>query len=385
MAGCSQPSSASTWPSPPSTRIPCFSTATIASPTIRTIRSSTRRSCGGMRPPFRSPRRGGARRISIRSQGRRRVHRESRRDQRVRQPGLLADGGNALAAYNLSFFLSWPLSAFTAYLLAFVLTRRHDAAFLAGLSYGFTPVPDRRARAPPDARRRTGFRSCLVALHRFLETRRGGWLVLFAAAWVLQALANGYFIFFGAVLVGLWVLYFCSTQETWRDRAGDCRDVRTGERAAACRSCWRYHMVHQQYGLRRIDVRGRCGSARRSAAWFEVSSFVWLWSKVLPDSKDDPVPRRHGPDPGARRAVAQPLVEARAGARIPIVQWVMTGLALVTAVSVASILTTTRYRAVAAGLAGDDAYARADSTERCGWRSSPACRCFSCGRGPRDR
>ena len=57
---------------------------------------------------------------------------------------------------------------------------------------------------------------CLVALHRFVETRRGRWLALFAAAWILQALANGYFIFFGAVLIGLWVLYFCSTRETWR-------------------------------------------------------------------------------------------------------------------------------------------------------------------------
>ena len=226
-------------------------------------------------------------------------------------------GGNALAAYNLSFFLSWPLSAFTAYLLAFVLTRRHDAAFLAGLSYGFTPY---RTAELGHLQMLSSFwiPLCLVALHRFLETRRGGWLVLFAAAWVLQALANGYFIFFGAVLVGLWVLYFCSTQETWR----------TVPAIAATCVLANVPLVpvllevpHGASGVRPAahDVRG---PVVQLAGQRVVRGVVVRLALVQGASgfEGRPVPRRHGPDPGARRGVAQPVVEARGARAIPIVQ-----------------------------------------------------------------
>ena len=68
-------------------------------------------------------------------------------------------GGNALAAYNLSFFLTWPLSAFTAYLLAFVA----DAP--ARRRVPRRPVVRIHARTGPPSSgtcrccRRSGFRS----------------------------------------------------------------------------------------------------------------------------------------------------------------------------------------------------------------------------------
>jgi len=40
--------------------------------------------------------------------------------------------GNPLTTYNLVFFLTWPLSAFTAFLFVRFITRRDDAAILAG-------------------------------------------------------------------------------------------------------------------------------------------------------------------------------------------------------------------------------------------------------------
>lgn len=42
-------------------------------------------------------------------------------------------------AYNLSLLLTFPLSAFGMYLLAYRWTRRRDAAFIAGLIFGFAP------------------------------------------------------------------------------------------------------------------------------------------------------------------------------------------------------------------------------------------------------
>src|SRR4029453_10307892 len=46
---------------------------------------------------------------------------------------------NPLGAYNLSLFLTCPLSAFAVFLLVRFVTGRSDAAFVAGLAYGFTP------------------------------------------------------------------------------------------------------------------------------------------------------------------------------------------------------------------------------------------------------
>src|SRR5215471_6075664 len=47
--------------------------------------------------------------------------------------------GDTLLAYNVVFFLSWVLSAWTVYLLVVALTRRPMAAFLAGLAFAFNP------------------------------------------------------------------------------------------------------------------------------------------------------------------------------------------------------------------------------------------------------
>jgi len=246
-------------------------------------------------------------------------------------------GGNALAAYNLSFFLTWPLSAFTAYLLAFVLTRRHDAAFLAGLSFGFTPY---RTAELGHLQMLSSFwiPLCLVALHRFLETRRGGWLVLFAAAWVLQALANGYFIFFGAVLIGLWIVYFCSTRDTWRAVPAIAVTCVLAN-LALVPVMLKYHTVHEEYGLRRIMSEVLWFSAPVSA-WFEVSSVVWFWPTFLDDSKDDLFP-------GITAVLLVLVAVWCSGWRKPSLRetsrssrWAIAGLALGTALSVVSITTT---------------------------------------------
>lgn len=47
--------------------------------------------------------------------------------------------GNPLLAYNVAFFLSFPLCALSAYFLTYSISRRHDCAFIAGLAFGFAP------------------------------------------------------------------------------------------------------------------------------------------------------------------------------------------------------------------------------------------------------
>ena len=48
-------------------------------------------------------------------------------------------GLNAVTAANLTLLAMFPLSALAAHWLGFAVTRRHDAAILCGLAYGFCP------------------------------------------------------------------------------------------------------------------------------------------------------------------------------------------------------------------------------------------------------
>lgn len=114
---------------------------------------------------------------------------------------------NPVAAYNVAFILSFPLCGLAAYGLAWELTRRQDAALLAGLAFAFAPY-------------RMGQLShlqvlsyywapvALIGLHRYLRTRDWRWLILFGSAWLMQALTNGYALFHLSVLVALWIVWF---------------------------------------------------------------------------------------------------------------------------------------------------------------------------------
>ena len=101
--------------------------------------------------------------------------------------------------------------------------------------------------------------------------------MLVIVAWVLQALANGYFIFFGAVLIGLWILYFCSTRHTWRTAPAILMACVLAN-LPLVPVMLKYHAVHEQYGLRRTMAEALWFSAPVDG-WLQVSQVVWLWPK----------------------------------------------------------------------------------------------------------
>lgn len=195
--------------------------------------------------------------------------------------------GNPLLAYNLALFLTWPLSAFAAYLLVRVIAKRDDAAFLAGLSFGFSPYRV-LALGHIQTLATFGVPLALVGLHGFLTERRRWWLVLFGAAWLQQSLANGYYILYGAMLIGMWLAYFCTSRRTWRPGL-------TAVAAWALASVplvpilLKYRQIHDHFGLGRTLNEIMYFSAL-PRSWFEVSSEVWLWGKLLPEGKDNLFP-----------------------------------------------------------------------------------------------
>lgn len=195
--------------------------------------------------------------------------------------------GSPILSYNIALFLTWPLSAFAAYLLARFLTGREDAAFIAGLAYGFSPYRTTEL-AHIQSLSSYGIPLFLLGLHGFREEQRWRWLLLFAVAWLLQSLANGHFMLFGAVLIVMWLAYFCSTRDTWR-RGVTILGVWTAASLLLVPLLVKYQSVHDQFGLQRTENEILAYSAR-PASWAEVSGDVWFWRAFLPSGKDDLFP-----------------------------------------------------------------------------------------------
>jgi hypothetical protein len=136
-------------------------------------------------------------------------------------------GASPTLTYNVMFLLSFPAAALAAHALAYRLTGRHDAGFVAGLAFGFAPY---RAAQVPHLQT---LWSCwmplgLLALHRYLDRLRQGSgasgafsperlrdLALFGLCWIMNGLSTGYYLFFFAVLVGLWLLWFGRSVAQW--------------------------------------------------------------------------------------------------------------------------------------------------------------------------
>jgi hypothetical protein len=157
-------------------------------------------------------------------------------------------GCSPVTAYNLTLLATYPLSALAAHWLAFTLTKRHDASAICGLAYGFYPY--RIAHLPHlELLASFGMPAALAALHCYRDTRRRSWLVVFAAALVVQGLCSSYYLLFFSILIGLWLLWFIRREDT-----GALMAI-AGAAAIAfvplIPLAIGYSRVHTQYGLAR--------------------------------------------------------------------------------------------------------------------------------------
>jgi hypothetical protein len=192
---------------------------------------------------------------------------------------------SAVLAYNVAYFLSWPLLAFATYLLILKLTGRWEIALVGGAAAGFSPY---RLSEIGHLQMLASYWMplCLLGLHGYFADRRIRWLVLFGAGWVLLSLANGHFMLFGAVLIALWLLYFGSRGDTWR----------LGLRAAIA---WalasvpllpvmlKFKAIHDANGLHRSIYEALVYSARPHA-FVETTALAWRW--LLPSGRDNMFP-----------------------------------------------------------------------------------------------
>ncbi len=123
--------------------------------------------------------------------------------------------GDVFVTYNLTALATIPLSGAAMYLLVRRLTGSAAGAFLAGLAFAFAPY---RIAQLAHIQVLAVFWMPLVflGLHGYLETGRRRHLVLFAAAWMLQAASNNYLLVMLPILVGLWAAWFLALHRRWR-------------------------------------------------------------------------------------------------------------------------------------------------------------------------
>ncbi len=196
---------------------------------------------------------------------------------------LLWLGLAPVTTHNVVLLATYPLCAMAAHRLAFTLTRRHNAAIVCALAFGFNPyrvehIPHLELLAA------FGMPAALWALHLFVETRRLKWLAAFTAALIVQGLCSSYYLLFFLVFVALWLLWFAHWRE-WRITAAV---------GGACIVCVlalspiavEYVRVHQELGLSRTFNEILVYSADVTSL-FSASSLIAVWGWTAPFNSNE--------------------------------------------------------------------------------------------------
>ncbi len=201
-------------------------------------------------------------------------------------------GGNAVLAHNVAFLGSYVLAGCGMYLLARGLWGRRDAAILAGVAFALAPY-----RLPHCSHLQVMMSGwmpiCLWGLHRFFTTGSKRAITVFAAAFALQGLSNGYLLYFFGAAVLVVIAAEC---------AGRLRAARAGSDAG--RPSWRRVLLGLSaaalgiaiamapIGAAYIRLRRSTGFARRAdeivtygARLADYLTTTWqssVWGHVLP-------------------------------------------------------------------------------------------------------
>ena len=194
---------------------------------------------------------------------------------------LVAISHEPLVGYNVTLMSTYALSTLGAHFLAYSLTRRHDVSFVAGIAYAFAPY---RLAQLPHVQVLASYWTpvCLGALHRYGEDGRTKWAALAAVAWLMQALSNGYYLFFLSMLLALWFVWFA---------AGRWPAARVGKLAAMWIAAavplvpilagYR-HVLRGVYGFSRgMGEVGGYGADFAGLLHAPADSLVWGWLHVI--------------------------------------------------------------------------------------------------------
>jgi hypothetical protein len=194
-----------------------------------------------------------------------------------------------LLAYNVLFVLSYVLSGLGAYFLGLVLTSRRDAAFVAAVAFAFAPY---RLSHLNHLQLLSAYWMpvAIGALHLYVRNRRRSFAILFAVAWVLQALASGYYMFFLSLLAVLWLAWFGIGRLTRREWTTLGLSW-VGAAIVMAPLLLGYRAIHLKYGLSRspveieyysADIAGILSASADSLLWSGLHTVREIEAEIFP-------------------------------------------------------------------------------------------------------
>jgi hypothetical protein len=182
-------------------------------------------------------------------------------------------GSSPMTAYNVTLILTFPLCALAGHWLGYTLTKRHDAAAIAGLVYGFNPYRISHIEHL-ELLAAFGMPATLAALHHFVSTRRWHWLVIFAAALIVTGLCTSYYLLFFGILLALWLVWFLHGAG-WRTPAAIVAAAGCGM-AALLPLAIGYVRIHREYGFAR-SINDIVTLSADVTSFVTASPLVALW------------------------------------------------------------------------------------------------------------
>lgn len=187
---------------------------------------------------------------------------------------------NAVLVYNVAFVGSYALGGVGVYALTRELFGRKDAALVAALAFVFNPY--RSSQLTHLQVLMAGWMPiALWALHRYFTTGSRRALAGFAAAFVLQALCNGYFLFFFSIATAIVIAVELAWPRLPRARmVADFTVAGAAIGAALMPFAWMYIRVQRERHLDRglDDV---MNFSARISDYFKVAADGWNWGGLL--------------------------------------------------------------------------------------------------------
>ena len=123
---------------------------------------------------------------------------------------------NPILCYNLVYLSTFVLSGLGMFLFVRELTGSRAAGFVAGLAYAFTPY---RIASLPHVQVLSSqwVPFALYGFRRYFTTGRARALAGGAAAWIIENLTNGYYLYFFSPVIVLYLVWEIATRHRLRD------------------------------------------------------------------------------------------------------------------------------------------------------------------------
>ena len=190
--------------------------------------------------------------------------------------------GNAVLTYNVAYIGSYALAGFGMFLLTRALWGRADAAVLAGLAFALTPY--RLAQSTHLQVLMNGWMPIgLLGLHRYFASGLRRWLLVFAAAYLLTGLSNGYYLYFFLLPIGVAIgVELLRPRMPRRRLLGDLAVAGVGIAAVLAPIVYVYFRLQQEMRFTR-DPGMLPGLSATLADYFRVASGAWNWGGLLLD------------------------------------------------------------------------------------------------------